>query len=265
MREKQAKLKEILATMGKVIVAFSGGVDSTFLLKTAQNVLGEKVLAASVVSELIPQTERDQVQDLALSMEVKLILLEEKLLGREEFINNPLDRCYYCKKQIFTLLQELAQEEGISWIIDGSNADDLHDYRPGLRALQELGIRSPLLEAGLNKEEIRQLSEEMGLPTWNKPALACLASRFPYGTTISEEKLRQIENGEAYLHALGFQQVRLRYHQEIVRIEVLPSEMPLLLKKRDKVNRYLQKIGFNYITMDLIGYRCGSLNEGLGK
>lgn len=265
MEEKYQKLKEILAQMGRVVLAFSGGVDSTFLLRVAQEVLGYQVLAVTVFSEVISQEEKEGVEEIALELEAKLVILETSLLGQEEFLHNPPDRCYHCKKRIFTLLQDFAQEEGITWIIDGSNADDLADYRPGQKALKEMGIRSPLLEVGLTKEEIRLLSKKLDLPTWNKPALACLASRIPYGSPITQEKLKEVEKGETFLHGLGLGQLRVRHHGEMVRLEVLPEEIAMVLEKKEKIISFFKKLGFLYVTLDLVGYRTGSLNEGLEK
>lgn len=265
MKGKYEQLKEVLGEMGTALIAFSGGVDSTFLLQVAKEVLGEKILAVNIVSEINPQEEREEAKLLAKELGVKLNIMEAAPLEMEAFITNPPDRCYHCKTALFTQLKEIAAQQGLKWVLDGSNASDLGDYRPGKKALQELEIRSPLLEVGLTKEEIRVLSKEVGLPTWNKPGLACLASRFPYGTRITKEKLGQVEKGERYLRSLGLQQLRVRHHGEIVRLEVLPEDILLLAEKRTEVVGFFKELGFVYIALDLEGYRTGSLNQGMGE
>lgn len=265
MKGKYEQLKEVLGEMGTALIAFSGGVDSTFLLQVAKEVLGEKILAVNIVSEINPQEEREEAKLLAKELGVKLNIMEAAPLEMEAFITNPPDRCYHCKTALFTQLKEIAAQQGLKWVLDGSNASDLGDYRPGKKALQELEIRSPLLEVGLTKEEIRVLSKEVGLPTWNKPGLACLASRFPYGTRITKEKLGQVEKGERYLRSLGLQQLRVRHHGEIVRLEVLPEDILLLAEKRTEVVGFFKELGFVYIALDLEGYRTGSLNQGVGE
>jgi len=196
-------------------------------------------------------------------LKVKHLLLQTDELSREEFISNPPERCYFCKKALFGQLCALAKQNGCRYVLDGSNADDLGDFRPGARAACELGVRSPLQEAGLNKSEIRALLKQFGLSNWNKPSFACLATRFPYDEPITAPKLQQVGQAEEYLHQLGIAQLRVRYHQSIARIEVTPEQMPLLLSKRQEITHRLQQLGFAYVTLDLLGYRTGSMNETL--
>lgn len=263
MQEKLIKLTATLRDLSNVLIAFSGGVDSTFLLKIAHEVLGDKAVAVTVCSELIPREEREEAQKIAQTLGVKHYLLEVELLNQSCFKENTSDRCYHCKKFIFTIIKELAEENNLKWVLDGSNVEDLKDYRPGFKALKELGIRSPLLEAGFNKREIRLFSEVKGLWTWSKPSMACLASRIPYGQPVSLEKLRQIEQGEVFLHELGFTQCRLRHHDTIARLEFLPEEMELFWPKQREIARKVRSLGFSYVTIDLEGYQSGKMNREL--
>ena len=262
--EKYAKLQQILRDCGSAVVAFSGGVDSTFLLKVAKEVLGDKVRALTATSPTYPEWEFRNAVDLAAGFGVEQIIVESNELEIPGFAANPKDRCYHCKKELFQLCARKAAELGYDSIMDGSNVDDLGDYRPGRTAAAELGVRSPLVEAGLGKEEIRQLSKELGLPTWNKQPFACLASRFPYGTEISAGRLRQVERCEELLRREGFRLYRVRFHDRTARIELTEEEMPRLLEKglRERVVQGCKEAGFVYVALDLQGYRTGSMNEG---
>jgi uncharacterized protein len=266
IEDKLGNLKEIFRLMGKVLVAYSGGVDSTLLLKVAKDTLGdENVLAVTVFSPLYPERELTGAKKLTQGMGVRHLLIKSNELEIEGFSKNPPNRCYYCKKELFVELQNLAQKEEIPFIVEGSTLDDEKDHRPGRRAIQELGIRSPLKEAMFTKAEVRELSNALGLTTWDKPSFACLASRFPYGEEITIERLKMVDEAEDFLFGLGFKQVRVRHHGNLARIEIYPEEIERLMdgSLREKVVNHLKKIGYHYITVDLQGFRSGSMNEVL--
>jgi uncharacterized protein len=265
LQSKQDKLTQILQELGNVAVAFSSGADSTFLLKTAHDLLGDQAIAVTVHSGLVPNREIDEAAQFVRNEGIDLIIIDFDELTIAGFAQNPPNRCYLCKTAVFSQIRRIANEQNISHVIEGSNADDVHDYRPGMQAIAELGILSPLREAGLTKQEIRQLSHEMGLPTWNKPSLACLASRFPYGETITKERVDRIDAAEQYLLGLGLRQVRVRLHGNLARIELDEEGLHRLLSSslREEVFRRFKELGFTYVSADLQGYRTGSMNETL--
>jgi len=265
--KKYGDLCNILKAEGRLAVAFSAGVDSTLLLRAAIDALGsDKVVAVTAVSHSFPERENREAELFCRVSGVPRITVEVDQLSIPGFRENPADRCYICKKELFGRMIEAARENGFEKIAEGSNLDDLADYRPGLAAIKELGVLSPLRAAGLTKSEIREISEQLGLPTWNKPSMACLATRFVYGETISDEKLLRVERAEELLREMGFLQYRVRIHGEdglLARIEVMASEFGKLLESREAVTEKLMEYGFKYVSMDLRGYRTGSMNESL--
>jgi uncharacterized protein len=260
---KYSELKAILGRMESVAVAFSGGVDSTLLLRVAQMTLGDKVLAVTAASETTPRHEMEDARRLAEEFGVRHLIIKSCELEVPEFVKNPEDRCYICKNRRFSAIIGIAKEQGLSWVADGSNVDDQGDFRPGMRAVRELGVRSPLLEAGLSKEEIRLLSRGLGLPTWDKPPYACLATRIPYGNPITAEKLAMVDAAEDLIRSMSIsRQVRVRHYGDTARIEVARENIVKLLENetRERVVAFFKNLGFKFVTLDLEGYRMGSLN-----
>jgi len=262
---KLKQLRQILHALKSCGIAYSGGVDSTFLSKVAYDVLGENAVAVTATSSTFPKRELDDAKSFAQSIGIPHIIIQSEELDIKRFSDNPPNRCYYCKKELFRKIQQVTRNHHLNVVLDGSNADDQGDYRPGERALRELHIRSPLKEAGLTKQEIRTLSKSMKLSSSNKPAFACLASRFPYNVKITKERLEQVEAAEKYLFSLGIRQCRVRYHEHIARIEVGADELAAILTYASKIIKRFKALGFTYITLDLEGYRTGSLNEMLER
>ena len=265
--KKEEDLKAYFRQLKSVAVAFSGGVDSTYLLKTAHDTLGDQVIAVTAKSCSFPERELKEAIHFCEKEGIRHFVCESEELDIEGFSHNPKNRCYICKHELFEKIINIAKEQKIAYIAEGSNMDDNGDYRPGLIAVKELGVSSPLRQAELYKEEIRELSKEMGLPTWDKQSFACLSSRFVYGETISEKKLGMVDKAEQLLLDMGFHQVRVRIHGNIARIEVLPDEITKIVEEgnRTKIANQLKEYGFDYVTLDLLGYRTGSMNETLDE
>jgi len=267
LQNKLEILKRHIEESGSLAVAFSGGVDSTFLLKVAHDVLHDRVIAVTATSSTYPERELNEAKHFVREKGIRHIIIHSEEMDIEGFSNNPVNRCYLCKKELFSKIREVAGQNGILHIAEGSNIDDLGDYRPGMQAISELGILSPLKDAGMTKEDIRILSRQMNLPTCDKPAFACLSSRFPYGQKITHEKLAMVDQAEQYLLDLGFKQVRVRHHGELARIEVAGSEREKFfnLELMEKIYQKFREIGFAYTALDLKGYRTGSMNEVIDK
>ena len=267
VEEKLSKLKEVVSRLESVVIAFSGGVDSTLVAKVCYDTLKDNSMAVTARSETYPDFEFKESQKLASEIGIKHLVVDTSELAIEGFANNPPERCYFCKTELFGKLKEIAKEHGFLNVVDGANLDDTQEFRPGLKASKELNVRSPLKEAGLAKKDIREVSKLLNLPNWNKPAYACLSSRFPYGQSITEEKISMVAEAEKYLRGLGLIQFRVRHHETIARIEILPEDIYILTNSpvREELTAEFKKIGFTYVTLDLEGYRSGSMNEILSE
>ena len=262
---KLDKLKEYIKSLGSLAVGFSGGVDSALLLYVAHEVLGDKLIAVTGVDAALPERELSEAKDFCEKRKIRHVICKVDPLKEESYRNNSPDRCYHCKRGLFLEIGKVAKENGIEYLAEGSNMDDIGDYRPGLKAVEELSVKSPLREAGLTKADIRAISRAFDLPTWSKPAYACLASRFVYGEKITEEKLRMIDQAEQFLIEHGFLEERVRMHGNVARIEVPAKDISRLAEEeiREEVYKRFKEIGFMYVTLDLLGYRTGSMNETL--
>ena len=262
LNQKTVVLRSILSDMGGCVIGFSGGVDSTLLFAVAADVLGARALAVTATSKTYPERELKEARDLAEHIGGRHQIVESEELDIPEFRDNPRNRCYYCKKELFGKLRAIADQEGLGFVLDGTNCDDASDHRPGRQAAEELLVRSPLEEAGFTKLDIRNLSRDMALPTWDKPAFACLSSRFPYGTAITAERVGQVGQAEESLRDLGFRTLRVRYHGTVARIELGEEEFARATGiRRDEVVKLVKAAGFTYVALDLQGYRAGAMNE----
>jgi uncharacterized protein len=267
IKEKIKKLRDTIKTLDSVVVAFSGGVDSSLVAKVCYDVLGDKALAVTARSETYPVHEYEEAKKIAQEIGIPHITVDTSELGIKGFADNPPNRCYFCKSELFGKLKEIAKEKGYKSVVDGANLDDTSEYRPGLEAAKELDVHSPLKESGLRKADIREVSKYLKLSNWDKPSYACMSSRFPYGESITEKKLVIVAAAETYLRSIGLKQFRVRHHDTIARIEVLPEDIPMLLQngKRREIIKKFKEIGYKYVTLDMEGYRSGSMNEVLDK
>ena len=265
MDAKLDQLETILRQTSGVLVAFSAGVDSTFLLKVAHRALGDRAVALTASSPTAPPGELDAAKEFTRGLGCRHIVVDSHELANPSFSQNPANRCFFCKDELYRICRDQARQIGVDAIVDGTNLDDLKDHRPGLKAAAAFGVRHPLVEAQLTKNDIRRYSRELKLPTWDKPSSPCLSSRFPYGTEITLERLKQVGACEVFLKELRFREFRVRYHGDLARIEVAPDELERLMEKdtRETVVRRFKELGFNYVSLDLQGYRTGSLNEAL--
>ncbi|GIV11202.1 MAG: 7-cyano-7-deazaguanine synthase [Fimbriimonadales bacterium] len=265
LQAKYDRLQAIFREMGAVVIGLSGGVDSTLLTKVAYDVLGERCVAVIGESEAFPAGEIEEALRLAKQIGVRVQVVPTHELHNPLFQVNRPDRCYHCKTELFRVLRQVADHEGIPYIVDGSHMDDTGDYRPGMRAAQEYGVRSPLLEAEFTKADIRALAKHLGLPIWDKPSFACLSSRFPYGTVISRELLQKVDKAERFMRELGCRQVRVRHHDTILRIEVMPADFERVLQHAQLIVAHMQSLGYLYVTLDLEGYRSGKMNDAITR
>ena len=261
LEQKQARLRGVLAEMGSVLVAYSGGLDSAFVLAVAREVLGERAVALTAVSPSLPEREKRDAMRIASELGARHELVESDEIHNPSYASNPSNRCFHCKSELYSITTRVRAELGLSFVVNGTNIDDLGDYRPGLEAAKHAGVRSPLVEAELHKEEVRTLAQARGLDFWDKPAAACLSSRIPYGTSVTPERLKQIEQLEDALHALGLKQLRVRYHDALARVEVGETELPKAFEQRAEIVAAGRAVGFTFVTLDLAGYKTGSLNQ----